>query len=172
MKALLSLAFASTLLAGAAHAQSPFVEQKNLTTAAAEKIAKACLAYHKSKNVLGAIVILDAGGHMIYAYKMDGANDVSFDTARRKAETAWFFRRSTSVSAEQIRGGAANTAAWMGYLPVLGGVPILVDGGIAGAVGVGGGPAPHDENCALAGFDAVGLPHPPVAGAPARPPAR
>jgi uncharacterized protein GlcG (DUF336 family) len=57
----------------------------------------------------------------------------------------------------------------MGLFPVLGAIPIMVDGQVAGAVGVGGGPPPNDEQCAQAGLDAVGIRAPsPAAPAPAR----
>ena len=157
MKAMLSIAFATALAAGAASAQapSPFVAQKTLSAAAAETIGKTCIAFAQARNLKMSVVVLNSAGAVIYVWKMDGANDISLDTAERKAKTAWMFRRPTSQMAEQIKNGGANTASWMGYFPVLGGLPILVDGGIAGAVGVGGGPPPNDEQCGQAGIDAV-----------------
>jgi uncharacterized protein GlcG (DUF336 family) len=161
---------AAALAAGAAHAQtpSPFAARATLTTAAAETIAKTCEAMAKGRNEKLAIVVVNNLGSAFYVYSMEGALEVALDTAGRKARTAWYFRTPTSVLANRVITGP-NTPAWMGMLPVSGGSPVMVDGQVAGAVGVGGGRA--DEACAQAGLKAVGYnapdPAPRAAAGPA-----
>ena len=163
----LMLGAAST---ASAQTPSPFAPRATLTTAAAEKIAKTCEAFGKARNEKLAIVVVNNLGSAFYVYAMEGALEVALDTAGRKAKTAWYFRTPTSALAQRFANGP-NTASWMGLFPVSGAIPVMVDGQVAGAVGVGGGGA--DEACAQAGLKAVGIDAPdpiarPAPAAPAR----
>ncbi len=157
------------LVAGNAPAQVVF-NKKTITSEAAEKIANTCMEWFKSHNVRGkpAVWVLNANGDIIYMKRVDGANKVGVETGRMKAQSAlYLFRPTKSIgdftktpSGGQNLAGVASLIQLNGYSSA-GGLPILVDGEVVGAVGVGG-MAPNqaegvfpDEQCAQAGIDAV-----------------
>jgi glc operon protein GlcG len=163
------LTLAALFPSGVAEAQITF-NKKTITTEAAEKMANACLEWYKSQKPRGkpAIFVLNADGDVIYMKRVDGANKVGVETARMKAESSLYLFRPTSAVREfaQTRsgapspGGEAMLVLLHGYISA-GGLPIMVDGEVVGAIGVGG-LAPNaaqrifpDEQCAQAGIDAV-----------------
>jgi glc operon protein GlcG len=84
---------------------------------------------------------------------MQGAAEAAGTTALLKAKTAARWRRSTADVNQRVVTGVNRAPEWIGDFPQPGALPILVDGQVVGAVGVGGGQ--NDEGCARAGIEAV-----------------
>jgi glc operon protein GlcG len=104
------------------------------------------------------IAIADAGGHLLWLQRLDGAPPVSAHIAPAKAHTAALGRRESKVYEDVINQGRTSFLS----APVLqgmleGGVPILKDGQCLGAVGVSGVKSSEDAQIARAGIAAIGL---------------
>lgn len=132
----------------------------------AEKIAQACLDHAKQNNRTVSVFILSPSGEIVHAHRMDGQGPVNIDTALMKAETALYMRDSTHALANQAEaiGNLARQVRLykLGQYPVEGGLPIVVDGQLIGAVGVGGAGG-FDEDCAYHALVKVLGPQPPLA---------
>lgn len=143
-----------------------------ITTAAAERIVNTCIDWYRdnSDTVLGrpAVWVIDANGTVMYMKRIDGTTKIGVETGKMKAESALYLFRSSKDVGDFARapGGAPNPTGivMLGQLngfPAPGGLPIVVDNAVVGAVGVGGmvpDPARNywpDEICAQAGIDAV-----------------
>ena len=89
--------------------------------------------------------------------RMDGVQLGSIEVARDKAWSAIAFRRPTKVFEDLVSQGGANLRLLRltGANPIEGGIPVVVDGKVIGAVGVSGGSAPQDGQVAKAGVDAL-----------------
>lgn len=141
----------------------------------AKAIVDACVQWQSRQpwNVSIAIYVLDPMGYIIVSHKMDGALPLGAETGLMKAKTALYARTSSAAIANRfnttegrlarIHLGQAHGLAL--YL-VSGGLPIVVEDQLIGAVGVGGGNA--DEQCAHQALEKVLGPQPPLAAAPAR----
>ena len=103
------------------------------------------------------IVVLDARAVPAAALTMDGAYGSVFTVARAKAATALNFRASTAELAGRISRDSqhALVAVEPGFMFIAGGVPIVRDGEVVGAIGVSGGSAEQDHQCAQLALDAV-----------------
>ena len=148
-----SLATVALLLTGIAVAQSAFVERKVLSTDAARKIVDTCVAFAAERNLTLAVAVVDFSGVLLDFHMMEGGGPTTSETAILKAKTAAHWRRPTTALEEAVTGGGNQAPLWINDFPKGGGLPIMIDGQIAGAVGVGG-PNLQDE-CAQAGIDAV-----------------
>jgi glc operon protein GlcG len=149
------LAFSGTLaLSLSTHAQ--LLEKKTLSLDAANKIIAGAIAEAKANNWSVDIAIVDEGGHLLSFQRMDGASIGAIDAAIGKARTASLYRRPTKVLEE-----VAKTRPAILTLPnsvlLQGGVPVVVNGQIVGAVGVGGVTSQQDEQIAEAGLHHAGL---------------
>ena len=102
-----------------------------------------------------AIVILDSTGHPVMLHRLDNTQYGSMRVAEDKAQTALDFRRPSKVFEDLVAQGGINMRilALRGAAPLEGGVPILVDGKIVGAIGVSGGTSVQDGQVAKAGAD-------------------
>ena len=133
---------------------SDTVAHAKLTHSGALKILNAAMAKAEAMNVPQCIAIVDDGGNLLAFVRMDGARFLSIDSATRKAVTSASSRAPTGgipVETEIKLGLATN-----GRLTNLkGGVPIVVDGKVIGAVGVGSGTGDQDVECAKAGIAAL-----------------
>jgi glc operon protein GlcG len=149
------LAFSGTLaLSLSTHAQ--LLEKKTLSLDAANKIIAGAIAEAKANNWSVDIAIVDEGGHLLSFQRMDGASIGAIDAAIGKARTASLYRRPTKVLEE-----VAKTRPAILTLPnsvlLQGGVPVVVNGQIVGAVGIGGVTSQQDEQIAEAGLRHAGL---------------
>ncbi|MCE8033586.1 MAG: heme-binding protein [Halomonas sp.] len=101
------------------------------------------------------IAVADDGGHLLGLRRLDGAAPMTPDVATQKARSAALGRKETQVFEEMINGGrnAFLSAPLSGLLT--GGVPVLVDGEVAGTVGVSGVKPDQDVQVAKAGIAAV-----------------
>jgi len=101
------------------------------------------------------IAVVDSGGHLVLQQRLDGAQLGSIHVARQKAETAVLFRRPTRVFEEAIaQGGLHLRLLGMNNLvPLDGGIPLIRDGAVVGAIGVSGMRSDQDAQVAQAGAD-------------------
>jgi uncharacterized protein GlcG (DUF336 family) len=104
-----------------------------------------------------AIVIVDSTGHTVMLHKLDNTQYGSIQVAEDKAHTALDFRRPSKVFEDLVAQGGIGlrTLALRGAAPLEGGVPIIANGKIIGAVGVSGGTSQQDGQVAKAGADAA-----------------
>ena len=141
-------------LASAAPAQAPSA----LDARAAQAIVAGCVAQATPKMQSHAIAVVDTGGHLVAALRMDGNGSGIFDFALAKAEAAaaWGFSTAQMVEAAKGTPGFASASH---VVTVAGGVPVYsADGKVRiGAVGVSGEAPEDDAACAEAGVRAAGL---------------
>jgi uncharacterized protein GlcG (DUF336 family) len=103
------------------------------------------------------IAVVDDGGHLLSLQRLDGAPPISAYIAPEKARTAALGRRETKLYEDVINQGRVSFLS----APVLqgmleGGVPVIVDGQVIGAVGVSGVKSSEDAQIAKAGIAALG----------------
>ena len=129
-----------------------------LESADINAIAKAAEVEATKNNWAVCIAIVDDGGHLLWLNRLDGAAPISAHIAPAKAQTAALGRRESKVYEDIINGGRYSflTAPLIqGMLE--GGVPIVKDGQVIGAVGVSGVKSSEDAQIAKAGIAAIGL---------------
>jgi glc operon protein GlcG len=129
-----------------------------LTSADIKKIAVAAEAEALANNWAVTIAIVDDGGHLLSLQRLDGAAPVTAHIAPAKANTAAMGRRETKIYEDVINNGRTSflSAPYIeGMLE--GGVPVIVDGQVIGAVGVSGVKSEQDAQVAKAGIAALGL---------------
>jgi glc operon protein GlcG len=155
LKALLSMLFA--LCASSALAQMPNPYGAPISLDIAKKAAAAAAAEARKNNWNMAIVITDPGGALVYLEKMDATQTGSVRVAIGKARSAVMFKRPTKVFQDAVAGGGAGLRilGLQGAVPIDGGLPIVIDGKIVGAIGVSGAAGDQDAQCSKAGVDAL-----------------
>jgi glc operon protein GlcG len=122
-----------------------------------KKIAAAAEAEALANKWGVVISIVDDGGHLLWLQRLDGAAPVSSYIAPAKARTAALGRRESKVYEDMINGGRISFTTAPEIEGMLeGGVPILVDGHVVGAVGVSGVKSSEDAQIAKAGIAALG----------------
>ena len=136
-----------------------------LTLAGARHALAGAEAKAKAVGVKANIAVVDDGGHLLAFARLDGGRPASGYTAITKATTAATFRQATGpIPADakpevQLATGlglqAAAAASGGKVTTLLGGVPIVVDGQVIGALGVGGGTGEQDKEIATAGAEAI-----------------
>ena len=147
-KILIALSF-FFLSATGAHAQ--LQEKKILTLEAAEKVAAAAEAEAKKRAATIVIVVVDDGGYPIVLKRLNDTQVASVDVGIGKARTAAIFRRSSKDFEDQIKNGRLASLVLPGATPLQGGVPLISDGKVVGAIGVSGNTPQEDEDIAKAG---------------------
>jgi glc operon protein GlcG len=153
---LLGAAAICTALLTTVQAHEPLtLNKKTLTLTAARAIVAAAEAEARRRNVGVVIVVVDDGGHVIELARMDTAQVASVNVGIGKARTAAIYRRASRVFEEQIKSGRIAALALADATPLQGGVPILIDGQVVGAVGVSGDTPQVDEDIAIAGAKAI-----------------
>lgn len=119
-----------------------------ITLDSAKKIAAVAEAEAKKNNFPMAIAIVDSSGTLTYFTKLDGTQLASVDIAIGKARTANNFKRPTKVFDDGVAGGRNVLLSLPEALLIEGGVPLVVDGKIIGAIGVSGGSSVQDGQVA------------------------
>jgi uncharacterized protein GlcG (DUF336 family) len=153
MRRLLATLLISLVLAATASAQ--LTDKKALTLAAAKKMAAAAEAEALKNNWRMVIAVVDDGGYLIYLQRTDETQAGSVDVAIQKAKSAVMFRRPTKVWEDALAGGRQAILGLSGAMPIEGGVPIMLDGKLLGAMGVSGGTAAQDGQVAKVGVDSL-----------------
>jgi uncharacterized protein GlcG (DUF336 family) len=153
--ALLGLGLAA-VCAGAAPAQM-VQEKKVITAEAARKIAEGCEAFAKGKGWHVSVWVLDETLTPLYFYRMQGTPMFTVEPALAKAKVAVRTGQPNEayVRNAETRGQFVATvnAVAGGYVLSPGGLPVMIDGQVAGGIGIGG--STDDRACAQAGIDAV-----------------
>ena len=119
---------------------------------AAKKIAAGVLAECQKNGWNVAVAVVDNHGFLVYFERMDNTQTASMDIAIGKARAAATYRRPTRVFMEAINKGSPATATLPGVFASPGGLPIMADGKVTGAVGVSGVTGDQDEQCSKAGL--------------------
>jgi glc operon protein GlcG len=130
------------------------VTTHKLTHDGALKLVQAALAKALAIGARENIAVVDAGGNILAALRMDGANYHGMDTALAKAKTAAGWGRPTGGMDPQI---AVQQAIATGgaRINLPGGYPVVIDGQVAGAIGIGGGTGEEDMAVATAALASV-----------------
>ena len=123
----------------------------------AKKAAAPALAEARKKSWLMAAAVVESAGNLVYFEKMDGTQTGSVAVAVAKARSAALFKRSTKTFQDTLAGGGEGLRVLRleNAVPVEGGLPLIVDGTIVGAIGLSGGTSAQDGQCALAGVNAL-----------------
>ena len=144
------------LLLGSASAQM-VVDRKVISADAARKIAEGCEAFAKAKGWHVSVWVLDETLTPLYFYRMQGTPMFTVEPALAKAKVAVRTGQPNEayVRNAETRGAFVATvnAVAGGYVLSPGGLPIMIDGQVAGGIGIGG--STDDRACAQAGIDAV-----------------
>jgi glc operon protein GlcG len=120
--------------------------------AAAKKSATGVIAECQKNAWNVAVAVVDNHGFLVYFERMENTQTASVEIAVGKAKAAATYRRPTRVFADAINKGSPATATLPGVFASPGGMPIMVDGKVTGAVGVSGVTGDQDEQCAKAGL--------------------
>src|SRR6478735_7241260 len=129
--------------------------KRTLTLEVARQIGAAAEKHARENKWNVCIAIVDDGGHLIYFQRMDGTQYGSVNVSQRKAETAIGFKRPSKTFEEGVAGGRNALLGLPGAVPLEGGLPLVVDGEMIGAIGVSGVTAQQDGMIAQAGADAL-----------------
>lgn len=140
-------AVASTTIAQ----QMPNPYGPNINLATAKKVAAAAAEEAAKLKINIVIAIVDTGGNIVYLERFDVVQWGSVDVALHKAKCSVSFKRPTKAFEDLIGGGKTAYLTLDGISAIEGGVPILQDGKIIGAIGVSGGTAAQDGVVATAG---------------------
>ena len=151
MKVIQSLIALSFFVSPVSGLQAQLLEKKVLTLEAAEKVAAAAEAEAKKRNATVVIVVVDDGGYPIILKRLNDTQVASVDVGIGKARTAAIFRRPSKDFADQIKNGRVASLVLPGATPLQGGVPLVFDGKVVGAIGVSGNTPQEDEDIAKAG---------------------
>ena len=148
---LIGLSACALLLAGSiteAQLAVPYGTSINLD--AAKKVAAVALAEARKNSWTMAVAVVDPAGDLVYFEKMDATQAASADIAVDKARAAARFKRPTKALQDTLAAGGdgLRVLRLQGAIPVDGGVPILMDNKIVGAIGVSGGTSQQDGQCA------------------------
>ena len=110
-----------------------------ITLDQAKKVADAATAEATKRDMKMAIAIVEPSGDLVYFHRMDGTQYASIQIAQDKAKSAALFRRSSKDFLDRVAKGDMSPFALRGAVASAGGIPIIVDGKIIGAIGTSGG---------------------------------
>ena len=163
--ATMPLSLDKVVLSGEAAKHALTTTEINADTA--ERIVRACVDYAAAHGSGASIFVLSPSGDIVHSHRMDGQTPNNIDSAFRKAKTALYMRTSTREALNRWNTLEAQIVrADIGLYLNPGGLPIIVNDQLIGAVGVGGA-AVGDEQCAYEALTKVLGPQPPLA--PAKP---
>jgi len=154
-KAALAAVIAALSFGVAAQTPPPYGESIGID--AAKKAVAAAISESKKNNWFMAVSVVDTGGHLVYFERQDGTQTGSTWVAVDKAKSSVAFRRPTKVFEDGVAGGGAGLRilGLSGAVPVEGGIPIVANGKVIGAIGASGGTAQQDGVVAGAGINAL-----------------
>jgi uncharacterized protein GlcG (DUF336 family)/quercetin dioxygenase-like cupin family protein len=146
----------------------PVTARKSLTLEGARKALGRAVAEARKLNTTGAIAIVDEGGNLMAVERLDGTFPASASIAIGKARTAVLFQKPTRAFEDIVNKGRTSMVALSGgaldqFTPLQGGIPLMCDGTIVGAIGVSGAAsATQDEELAQIGAKGFESPNPKV----------
>ncbi|MBG7621450.1 heme-binding protein [Herbaspirillum sp. AP02] len=154
-KRLFTLALSGLLVANVAGAAT-LPTQPVLTLAAAQQVLQAAQAKAQAENWPCVISVVDAAGLPLALVRMDNAAvPAGVEIAPGKARTAALFRRPSGALEDAINGNRPAAATARGFVLMRGGLPLVADGQVVGAIGVSADTPQHDEEIAKAGVAAL-----------------
>ncbi len=118
-------------------------------------IAAGAEAEANKNNWKVSIAICDDGGHLLFYQRLDGAAPISSHIAPQKARTAALGRRNTKLYEDMVNGGRYSALSMPEVTHLEGGVPIIVEGEVIGAVGVSGVKSSEDAQIAEVGIKSL-----------------
>ena len=123
----------------------------------AKKASAAALAEARKNNWTMAVAITDPAGILLYFERMDGAQNAAQDVATAKARSAALFRRPTKAFMDDVAAGGIGLRylTLPGVVAAEGGIPLVIEGKIVGAIGTSGGTYSQDGQVATAGAAAL-----------------
>ena len=140
-------------------ANAQTVDKKTLTLEGAKKVIAGAVDYAKKNNGPGGVIaVVDDGGNLMALERLDGTFAAAANISIGKARTAALFKRPTKTFEDIIKNGRTTLVALPDsfFTPLQGGIPIMIDGQIVGAVGVSGAAsAQQDEEMAIAGANVL-----------------
>ena len=151
MKPIVSVFAVLSLLYSPRMLSAQLQEKKVLTLEAAEKVAEAAQAEARKRNATVVIVVVDDGGYPVVLKRLNDTQVASVDVGIGKARPAAIFRRPSKDFEDQIKNGRVASLILPGATPLQGGIPLLADGKVVGAIGVSGNTPQEDEDIAKAG---------------------
>jgi glc operon protein GlcG len=146
-------------------------DANQISLGAAQKVARTCRDWAAAKGASMSLYIIDNAGELVHVERMDGQVSEDMRTALLKAQTALRTREPTSIREAQLKNNPAGwprSAGFYGLFTVSGGLPIVVDGQMIGALGVSGVADGGSENCAIEGLKATFGEHVTLPAYPAR----
>jgi glc operon protein GlcG len=134
---------------------SPFLmSTQTLTMAGCQAAMTAAVDRAREDGISVTVAILDAGGHLLHLIRMDGVHIGTVDVSIAKARCAVEFKRPTKAFQDSYAQGATALPV-LKAIPFEGGVPVIIDGHLAGAIGASGA-APHQDGAvATAAVNAI-----------------
>lgn len=135
----------------AALASAQLATKKSMTLAAAKQIAAAAEAEAVKNNWTVVIAVVDDGANLVYLQKADNTQIGSIEIAQEKAKTSVRLKRPTKALEDVVLGGRNTVLKAPGVLPIEGGLPLMIDGVVVGAIGVSGVTSQQDGVVAAAG---------------------
>jgi len=156
VRSVVAVMFALGALASAV-AQMPNPYGPVISLEEAKKAAAPALAEAAKNKWTVAVAIVGPAGALVYYEKMDNTQLGSAEVAIDKARTAALFKRPTKAFQDVVAGGGdgLRILTLKGVVAVEGGIPLVLDGKIVGAIGVSGATSSQDAQCAKAGADIV-----------------
>jgi glc operon protein GlcG len=156
MKAIVAALAIANLILVAKSSGGDVTTHHALTIDGARKVAEAAAAYAKANGAAGNIAVVDEGGHLLYFMRLDGSFAAGANISIGKARTSATFKKPTKEFEDVINKGRFTMTALPDFTPLQGGVPIMHEGQVVGAIGVSGAKsAQQDEEIAKAGAAAV-----------------
>jgi uncharacterized protein GlcG (DUF336 family) len=147
---------AAFVVAGTTMAQQmPNPYGANINLATAKKVAAAAADEAVKTKINVVIAVVDTGGQIVYLERFDVVQWGSLDVAIHKAKCSVAYKRPTKAFEDVVGKGNTNYLTLDGISAIEGGVPILQDGKIIGAIGVSGGSSAQDGEVARAGAAVV-----------------
>lgn len=134
-------------------ARAQIIEKKSLNLDGAKKAIAAAVDYGKKNKAPGGVIaVVDEGGNLMALERLDGTFAMGATISIGKARTAVLFKKPTRFFEELINKGRTAMTAVDGFTPLIGGIPIVIEGEVIGGIGVSGAAnANQDEELALAG---------------------
>lgn len=157
MKLLLSVLLSVSSLLAAADNIYTIPYGSPITLETAKKAVQAAQAEAKKNNWFMVVAVVDPSGNLVCYEKMDNALYASTKVSINKARSAALYKRPTKVFEESLKAGGENLRVFSleGAVASQGGIPILQDGKIIGAIGVSGDASSNDHQCALKAIEAL-----------------
>jgi glc operon protein GlcG len=141
-----------------AHAEPEIAARKGLTLDGAREVIAAAQKVAKARHTTGAVAVVDDGGNLMAIERIDGTFPAAAVISIGKARTAAQFKKPTRFFEDVIAKGRTAMTALPDFTPLAGGVPLMVEGQVVGAVGVSGASsAKEDEELAAVAAAALAL---------------